>query len=188
MNGNDELAAFRARFPNWDIMRIFGGYRAVPKGTPVVEAVYLDDELADRLSDLDDAQRWQWVVSLGVARRENPLACLPGTLTGQTARNPAPMALGAGFRFSRAAASLALSHPCVPLQGCFFVRTGEAGSAQSATGEGGPIENCAEALRCSAESQLRLYRVPQSDDARAHQLIINRELRKHRFESFQPAL
>jgi hypothetical protein len=36
------LQAAREAFPEWDIIRVFGGYLAVPKGTPVVQSIDLD--------------------------------------------------------------------------------------------------------------------------------------------------
>lgn len=51
MNEKQELQQLQAQFPDWDITRVFGAYRAVPKGTPLIEAVYLDslrDKLAER--------------------------------------------------------------------------------------------------------------------------------------------
>lgn len=35
------LAELRRKYPGWEITRIFGGYEATPKGTPLVHAVYL---------------------------------------------------------------------------------------------------------------------------------------------------
>lgn len=32
----------RAQFPGWDIRPVFGGYAAVPKGSSLVVAMYLD--------------------------------------------------------------------------------------------------------------------------------------------------
>lgn len=36
------LEAVREAFPEWDITPVFGGYLAVPKGTPVVQSMFLD--------------------------------------------------------------------------------------------------------------------------------------------------
>jgi hypothetical protein len=35
------LAEVRRRHPDFDIIRVFGGYEAVPRGTPVIRAVWL---------------------------------------------------------------------------------------------------------------------------------------------------
>jgi hypothetical protein len=53
----NELEQLQAAFPDWDIKRIFGGYRAVPNGVPIIEAAYVDamrDKLADTEWDLPD--------------------------------------------------------------------------------------------------------------------------------------
>jgi hypothetical protein len=50
MGPDSELEAIRAEFPDWDITRIFGGYRAVPRGTVVLEGIYLDS-LAKKLKE-----------------------------------------------------------------------------------------------------------------------------------------
>lgn len=42
MGPHDELAAAREQVPGWDIHETFGGYLAVPHGTPVMQAMYLD--------------------------------------------------------------------------------------------------------------------------------------------------
>ena len=36
------LQAAREAFPEWDITAVFGGYLAVPKGTPVIQGMFLD--------------------------------------------------------------------------------------------------------------------------------------------------
>lgn len=43
-----KLQATSEAFPDWDIHRVFGGYEAVPKGTPVVRSIDLDG-LAQKL-------------------------------------------------------------------------------------------------------------------------------------------
>lgn len=40
------LAAAREAFPDWDFHAVFGGWEAVPKGTPVVRSVDLDGLVA----------------------------------------------------------------------------------------------------------------------------------------------
>jgi hypothetical protein len=39
---DSRLLAAREAFPEWDIYRVFGGYLAVPKGTPVVQSIDTD--------------------------------------------------------------------------------------------------------------------------------------------------
>jgi hypothetical protein len=36
------LLAARDAYPDWDIYRVFGGYLAVPKGTPVIQSIDVD--------------------------------------------------------------------------------------------------------------------------------------------------
>ena len=40
--GDTRLLAAREAIPEWDIHRVFGGYLAVPKGTPVVQSIDTD--------------------------------------------------------------------------------------------------------------------------------------------------
>ena len=49
---DDGLTALRARYPGWDIQRVFGGYEAVPAGTPVIRGAYLET-IAEKLSEHD---------------------------------------------------------------------------------------------------------------------------------------
>jgi len=49
------LAAMRAEFPGRDFLEVFGGWMAVPEGTPVVFGVDLDsvaEKLRDRSTEL----------------------------------------------------------------------------------------------------------------------------------------
>lgn len=39
---DDSLEAAREAFPEWDIYRVFGGFLAVPKGTAVIQAMFID--------------------------------------------------------------------------------------------------------------------------------------------------
>jgi hypothetical protein len=43
------------KFPEWEWSRVFGGYRAVPKGTPVVESVSMRGLLAKLIKRRDEA-------------------------------------------------------------------------------------------------------------------------------------
>jgi hypothetical protein len=43
-----QLEALRAQFPEWDITRVFGGFEAVPQGTTVLRAMFVDG-LAEKL-------------------------------------------------------------------------------------------------------------------------------------------
>ena len=36
------LEAAQEAFPDWDITAVFGGFLAVPKGTPVLQAMFLE--------------------------------------------------------------------------------------------------------------------------------------------------
>jgi len=36
------LQAAREKFSEWDIYPVFGGYLAVPKGTPVIQGMFLE--------------------------------------------------------------------------------------------------------------------------------------------------
>jgi hypothetical protein len=36
------LEAAREAFPEWDMTAVFGGFLAVPKGTPVIQGMFLD--------------------------------------------------------------------------------------------------------------------------------------------------
>jgi hypothetical protein len=36
------LRLAQEEFPDWDFLRVFGGWQAVPKGTPVIKSVYLE--------------------------------------------------------------------------------------------------------------------------------------------------
>lgn len=47
-----KLAAAREAFPGWDFRETFGGWLAVPSGTPVVRAMDLDGIVA-KLRDLN---------------------------------------------------------------------------------------------------------------------------------------
>lgn len=47
-----DLDALREAFPAWDIHRVFGGYEAVPAGTPVIRGVYLES-MAEKLAALE---------------------------------------------------------------------------------------------------------------------------------------
>jgi hypothetical protein len=49
-----DLQAVKARFPDWDVRRVFGGYQAVPKGTRVIYAMYLES-VAEKLVAAEDA-------------------------------------------------------------------------------------------------------------------------------------
>jgi hypothetical protein len=40
--GDGRLKAAREAFPEWDIYPVFGGYLAVPKGTPVIQSIDTD--------------------------------------------------------------------------------------------------------------------------------------------------
>ncbi len=46
--GDGRLAAAREAFPEWDIHPVFGGYLAVPKGTPVIQSIDVDG-IAEKL-------------------------------------------------------------------------------------------------------------------------------------------
>ena len=46
----------RDRYLDWDIMLVFGGYLAVPKGAPVIFATFLST-IAERLADLAGGQQ-----------------------------------------------------------------------------------------------------------------------------------
>lgn len=46
-----ELAEARAEFPEWDIREVFGGWLAVPVGTPVIQGMYLDS-IREKLREL----------------------------------------------------------------------------------------------------------------------------------------
>jgi hypothetical protein len=48
--GEDEkqLEAARQAFPGWDFHQVFGGWEAVPAGTPVVRSMFLES-LVERL-------------------------------------------------------------------------------------------------------------------------------------------
>jgi hypothetical protein len=37
-----QLQAAREAFPEWDITPVFGGYLAVPRGTPVVQGMFVE--------------------------------------------------------------------------------------------------------------------------------------------------
>jgi len=39
------LAAARGEFPGWDFRKVFGGWEAVPAGTPVIPGITLDSVL-----------------------------------------------------------------------------------------------------------------------------------------------
>jgi hypothetical protein len=39
---DDELDALRRRFPGWDVYRVFGGWAAVPAGTPFIRGMFLE--------------------------------------------------------------------------------------------------------------------------------------------------
>jgi hypothetical protein len=36
------IAAAGEEFPDWDIREVFGGFEAVPAGTPVIRAMFID--------------------------------------------------------------------------------------------------------------------------------------------------
>jgi hypothetical protein len=36
------LQAAREAYPDWDITAVFGGFLAVPKGTPVLQSMFVD--------------------------------------------------------------------------------------------------------------------------------------------------
>lgn len=42
------LEAAREAFPDWDIYQVFGGFLAVPKGTPVIQSMFLEG-LAEKI-------------------------------------------------------------------------------------------------------------------------------------------
>ena len=46
-----QLRDLREEFPNWEFRRVFGGWMAVPEGTPVVQSVDLDG-VAEKLRSL----------------------------------------------------------------------------------------------------------------------------------------
>jgi hypothetical protein len=46
-------AAITAEFPGWDVHDVFGGFEAVPEGTPVIRSVTLDG-LMDKLAEHRD--------------------------------------------------------------------------------------------------------------------------------------
>lgn len=50
MGPDSELDGLQAEFPDWDITRIFGGFLAVPKGTPIVLATFTDT-MAEKLKE-----------------------------------------------------------------------------------------------------------------------------------------
>jgi hypothetical protein len=39
---DSRLAAAKEAYPGWDIRRVFGGYLAVPKDTPVIQSIDVD--------------------------------------------------------------------------------------------------------------------------------------------------
>ncbi len=39
---DSRLLAAREAFPEWDIYHVFGGYLAVPKGTPIIQSIDTD--------------------------------------------------------------------------------------------------------------------------------------------------
>ena len=46
-----DVAALKARYPDWDIYRVFGGWEAVPAGTQVLRAMFaeaLESKLAEQ--------------------------------------------------------------------------------------------------------------------------------------------
>jgi hypothetical protein len=49
-----DLQAVKARFPGWDVRRVFGGYQAVPTGTPVITGMYLET-VAEKLAAAERA-------------------------------------------------------------------------------------------------------------------------------------
>ena len=45
-----QLAGLAEQFPGWDVREVFGGWEAVPEGTPVVRSSTLDG-LAEKLAE-----------------------------------------------------------------------------------------------------------------------------------------
>lgn len=45
-----QLKAARAEFPGWDFHQVFGGWEAVPAGTPVIRGMFLD-KVTERLRE-----------------------------------------------------------------------------------------------------------------------------------------
>ena len=45
-----QLAAMREEFPGWDFRQVFGGWEAVPEGTPVIQGMSLES-VAEKLRD-----------------------------------------------------------------------------------------------------------------------------------------
>jgi hypothetical protein len=45
--------AAREEFPGWDFHEVFGGWEAVPAGTPVIRAMFID-ALLEKLRHRDD--------------------------------------------------------------------------------------------------------------------------------------
>jgi hypothetical protein len=55
MDTQHGLNAARETFSDWDIYEVFGGYLAVPKGTPLVQGMYLAT-VADKLRAMQDGE------------------------------------------------------------------------------------------------------------------------------------
>jgi hypothetical protein len=47
------IAAAKNEFPQWDIHEVFGGFEAVPAGTPVIRAMFIS-VLLEKLRHRDD--------------------------------------------------------------------------------------------------------------------------------------
>jgi len=50
MSDDELLALIAERWPDWEISRVFGGWEALPRGTEVIRAAYLDS-IAERLAE-----------------------------------------------------------------------------------------------------------------------------------------
>lgn len=49
-----QLEQARTQFPGWDIQRVFGGYEAVPAGTKIIRATYLDTIIEKLKAEIAD--------------------------------------------------------------------------------------------------------------------------------------
>jgi hypothetical protein len=54
-NTEAALKALRERYPDWDIHQVFGGWEAVPAGTGVIRAIWLES-LEEKLAAQEAAK------------------------------------------------------------------------------------------------------------------------------------